>query len=114
LTTYSQPLARKTGFDVSNILFLASLVCVCLTEAFIIRGLWFRPVPPSHTLRGFDLPFLVWIPAMGALSLKQGIRKLFKKGEVSPALAVSLTSGLSILLLMTYLLITRLAQIAFR
>ncbi len=114
MTTYSQPLARKAGFDVSNILFLASLICVCLTEAFMIRGLWNKPVSPTHTLRGFDLPFLVWIPALGALSLKQGIRKLFKKGEVSPALAGTLTPGLSILLLMTYLLITRLAQIAYR
>jgi hypothetical protein len=114
LTTYSQPLARKAGFDLSNVLFLASLICVCLTEAFMIRGLWFRVSPPTHTLRGFDLPFLVWIPALGALSLKQGIRKLFKKGEVGSALAVTLTSGLSILLLTTYLLITRLAQIAYR
>jgi hypothetical protein len=112
--SYSQPLARKAGFDVSNILFLAALICVCLTEAFMIRGLWFRTLPPTHKLRGFDLPFLVWIPALGAWSLKQGIHKLFKKGEVSPALAATLTSGLSILLLMTYLLITRLAQIAYR
>jgi hypothetical protein len=85
-----------------------------LAEAFMIRGLWFRPAPIFHRIRGFDLPFLVWIPAFGAFLFLQLIRKRAKEGRINPALATSLSTGLALLLLAAYLLITRFAQIAFR
>lgn len=110
----SYPIRSKASFDLSNALFVGSLLCMGLAEAFIIRGLWFRSTPSFHRVHGFDLPFLVWIPAVGALLLMREIRKLCRNGEISAALASSLSSGLGILLLMAYLLLSRLAQIAFR
>ncbi len=86
---------------------------MCLSEAFMIRGLWFRPWPSSHRMRGFDLPFLAWIPGFGAVLLKIAIRNRLRSGEISASMAGYLDSGLSILLLLAYLLMTRLAEIAF-
>ncbi len=97
----------------STPLFVSSLLCLCLSEAFMIRGLWFRPQPPVHRLRGFDLPFLAWIPGLAAFMLKLAIRSRLRSGEITPSMAGYLDSGLSILVLVTYLLITRLAEIAF-
>jgi hypothetical protein len=108
------PVRTRHTFDLSTTIFIASLLCMFLAEAFIIRGLWFRPAPIFHRIRGFDLPFLVWIPAFGAFLFLQLIRKRTKEGRINPALATSLSTGLALLSLAAYLLITRFAQIAFR
>lgn len=110
----SAPASLKSRFAFSRPLFIASLICLCLNEAFAIQGLWFRTQPPNHPLRGFDLPFLVWTPAFGALVLLLSIRRMTRRGQISPSLAASLSSGIALLLLIASLLMTRLAQIAFR
>jgi hypothetical protein len=108
------PARGRAAFDLSTTLFIASLLCMFLAEAFMIRGLWFRPAPVFHRMHGFDLPFLVWIPAFGAFVFLQLIRKQTREGRISPSLAGSFSTGLALLLLIGYLLITRFAQIAFR
>lgn len=108
------PASYKSRPGFSAPLFLASLVCLGLDEAFAIRGLWFRSQPAHHVLRGFDFPFLVWIPALGALVIMLSIRRMMRRGQISPSLAASLSSGVALLVLVAYLLMTRLAQIAFR
>jgi hypothetical protein len=85
-----------------------------VAEAFMIRGLWFPVAPVFHRIRGFDLPYLVWIPAFGAFLFLLLIRKQTRAGRISPVIASSLSTGLAMLLLSAYLLITRCAQIAFR
>ena len=108
------PARSRVAFDLSTTLFIASLFCMFLAEAFMIRGLWFRPAPASHRVHGFDLPFLVWIPAFGSFIFLQAIRRRMREGGISPRLAASLSTGLTLLSLIAYLLITRFAQIAFR
>ena len=108
------PLRTRPSFDLSTTLFVASLLCMCLAEAFMIRGLWFHTAPAFHRMRGFDLPFLVWIPAFGAFFFLLLIRKQTRDGRISPTVASSLSTGSTLLLLVAYLLITRCAQIAFR
>jgi hypothetical protein len=110
----SAPAPSKGRFAFSRPLFIASLICLCLSEAFAIRGLWFRAQPAHHVLRGFDLPFLVWTPAFGTLVLMLGIRRMTQRGQINPALAAILSSGICLLLLIASLLMTRMAQIAFR
>jgi hypothetical protein len=107
------PVRVRPAFDLSTTFFVASLLCLLLAEAFMIRGLWFRTNPVFHRLRGFDLPFLAWIPALGTFVFLLLIRKQTREGRISPALATSLSTGLALLLLASYLLITRFAQIAF-
>jgi hypothetical protein len=108
------PTSSRGRFTFLIPLFIASLICLCLDEAYAIRGLWFRAQPALHRMRGFDLPFLVWTPALGAFILIQCIRRLARRGEISASLAANLNTGVGVLLLMAYLLMTRLAQIAFR
>jgi hypothetical protein len=108
------PVRHRSAFDLSTTLFVASLLCMFLAEAFIIRGLWFRTAPILHRTRGFDLPFLIWIPAFGAFLFLLLIRKQTREGRISPAIASGLSTGLALLSLTAYLLITRCAQIAFR
>lgn len=108
------PASYRSRFAFSTPLFVASLVCLCLDEAFAIRGLWFRSQPAHHALRGFDFPILVWTPALCAAVILLRIRRLTRRGQLSPSLAASLSSGVALLLLIAYLLLTRLAQIAFR
>ncbi len=79
----------------------------------MIRGLWFRPSPVFHRLRGFDLPFLVWIPAVGAFGFLLLIRKQAREGRINPAVASNFSTGLALFGLAAYLLITRFAQIAY-
>jgi len=108
------PVRSRVRFDLSNLLFIASLLCMCLAEAFIIRGVWFvgaSAIRPHHRI---DLPLLVWTPALGEFMLLRTLRRHTKDGELSPALAVKLSSGLGCLMLIAYLLITRFAQITFR
>jgi len=107
------PVRSRVSFDLSNVVFIASLLCMCLAEAFIIRGLWFSPTTPPHHHR-FDLPLLVWTPALGEFFLLQTLRKHMKEGCVSPAIAAKLSTELACLLLVAYLLIARFAQITFR
>lgn len=111
---FSAPASSKGRFAFSTLLFLASLICLCIDEAFAIRGLWHRSQPGYHALRGFDLPFLVWTLALGAFLLMLNIRRMTRRGEISPSTAASLDSGIALLLLVAHLLMTRLAQIAFR
>ena len=106
------PVRARSTFDLSKTLFVASLLCMFLAEAFMIRGLWFRTAPIFHRTRGYDLPFLAWIPAFGAYLFLLLIRKQTRDGRLSPAIASSLSTGLALLILAAYLLITRCAQIA--
>ena len=108
------PARNRSAFNLSTTLFAASLVCMFLAEAFMIRRLWFKPAQTGHPPRGFDLPFLVWIPSLFAFILLQILRRQTREGRINPALADSLCTGLTFLLLAAYLLITRFAQIAFR
>lgn len=108
------PVRNRTSFDLSITFFVASLFCMCLTELFVIRGLWFRRSSTPHAHGGFDLPFLVWIPGGIAFFFLLVIRRRMREGLITPGVATTLSSGLAFLLLLAYLLIARFAQIAFR
>jgi len=108
------PVKSRASFDLSNSFFIASLCCMCLTEAFVIRWLWFRRLSSPHAHGGFDLPSLVWIPVGAASLVLQMIRKRMREGHITPKVASALSSWFAFVLLPTYLLIARFAQIAFR
>jgi hypothetical protein len=107
------PARNRSGFDLSNTLFTASMLCMAITEAFIIRGLWYSSVYQLPRHRGFDLPFLVWIPCCAAFLFLQVVRRYTRDGHITPRIATTLSFGITLLLLLAYLLITRFAQIAF-
>ena len=108
------PDRTRANFNLSNTLLVASLLCLCLAEAFVIRHLWLSPATTLHRHRGFDLPFLIWIPLFCAFLFLQAIRRRSRDGHISPPVATNLSSGVALLILVAYLIITRFAQIAFR
>lgn len=108
------PASSRSRSALTTPLFVGAVLCMCVAEAFTIHGVWFRSQPSTHGHHGFDLPFLVWIPALAAFILLAGIRRMVRNQQLSPSLGSSLSSGIGLLLLIAYLLMTRLAQIAFR
>ena len=108
------PASPRSRYALTRPLFAGSLLCMFLAEAFAIRGLWFRSQPSAHPHRGLDVLFLAWIPAFAAFLLLVGIRRLVRNHQLSASLASALSSGIGLLLLIAYLLISRLAQLAFR
>jgi hypothetical protein len=108
------PASPRSRFVLTVPLFVGALLCMFLAEAFTIHGLWFRTHPSTHPNRGLDVLFLAWIPAFAACLLLVGIRRLVRSHQLSASLASTLSSGIGLLLLIAYLLISRLAQLAFR
>ena len=109
----SNSIRHRHMHDWSTPLFVIAFLVMCLCETFIVRGLWFRVLPGAHR-RGSDLAFLIWIPYFVGLILRTAIAKRVKKDDISAAVAAQINSGLGGVLLVAYLLMTRLAQFAFR
>jgi len=98
----------------SNALLAGAFLLMCLCEAYMIRGLWFRlPDSHHHGMRGSDLPFLIWIPSIAGIVLRFAIEKRLKKDEIGALCAVAINNIVGGLLLVSYLLMARLAQVAF-
>jgi hypothetical protein len=87
------PLRTRADFRLSNTFLVASLFCMCVAEGFMIRRLWLRPITALHAHRGFDLPFLVWIPLFCAFLFLQVVRRRSRDGHISPPVATNLSSG---------------------
>lgn len=104
---------HRSAFDMSNALFVSSFLLMCLCEAYIIRGLWFRQGVAHHIVRGTDLPLLIWIPCIAGIALRFAIGRRMKKGEISAFAAVVFNNGIGAVLLLAYLLMARLAEVAF-
>jgi hypothetical protein len=98
----------------SNALLAGTFLLMCLCEAYMIRGLWFRlATSHHHGMRGSDLPFLIWIPCIAGIVLRFAIGNRQKKGEISASAAVIFNNMIGGLLLVSYLLMARLAEVAF-
>lgn len=105
---------HKAGFDLSTSLFLLSFFALCLCEAYLIQTIWIRHTLIHGRVRGKELPFLIWVPALAGFIFQLAIRMRSKRGEIRPSIASFLCTGLGGLLLVSYLLMARLAQIISR
>jgi hypothetical protein len=104
---------HKAGFDLSTSLFVFSFFAMCLCEAYLIQAIWISHTPIHGRVRGAELPFLIWVPAMAGLMLRLVIRMRSHRGEIRPSLASFLNTWLGGVLLVAYLLMARLAEIMF-
>ncbi len=104
---------HKSAFDMSNALFVSAFLLMCLCEAYIIRALWFRQGAGHHGGRGTDLPFLIWVPCIAGIALRFAIGNRTKKGEISAFAGSVFNNGIGAVLLLAYLLMARLAEVAF-
>jgi len=102
---------HKAGFDLSTSLFVFSFFAMCLCEAYPIQTIWIRHTLIHGRVRGKELPFLIWVPAMAGLMLRLVIRTRSQRGEIRPSIASFLNTWLGGVLLLAYLLMARLAEI---
>jgi hypothetical protein len=103
------------SFDWGAKVFLAfDFVFLCLVEADVIRGLWFRHGATADTFVKFEIPIFVLLPSLMALAALITIGKLAKAGEVKPSVPARIQYVISIMLLMANLAMLELAKIAFR
>jgi hypothetical protein len=109
LTEYSR-LSVEWG---AKIFLVFDFVFLCIVEAHVIRGLWFRHGATTDTLDKFEIPIFVLLPSLMALAALITIRKLAKAGEVKPSVPARIQYVISIMLLMVYLAMLQLAKIAF-
>jgi hypothetical protein len=104
---------HKAGIDWSTSLFVFSFFAMCLCEAYLIQAIWIRHTLIQGRVRGKELPFLILAPAIAGFILRLAIRIRSEKGEIRQSIASFINTGLGGLLLVSYLLMARLAQIIF-
>jgi len=97
----------------SSIAFWLALLMMCICEAVVIHGLWFKRMPPVSTAKLFTYPTSILIPGLLGLALRAMIKKKAGMGELSPRIVTSLDQLLSILILFTYIAMLNLAGLAF-
>ena len=110
------PPGEPSGFSFewgAKAFLIIDFVFLCLVEAHVIRGLWFRHGATTDTLDKFEIPIFVLLPSLMALAALITIRKLAKAGEVKPSVPARIQYVISIMLLMVYLAMLQLAKIAF-
>jgi hypothetical protein len=97
----------------SKLLLFVALGTMCLLEATVIRGLWFKHRASSDIFDQFYIPILVLFPSLMALVARLAVRRLSKKGEIQPTAAGRIQQIIGVLTLMAYLAMLQLANIAF-
>ncbi len=104
---------HKAGFELSTSLFVLSFLAMCLCEAYLIQAIWISHTPIHGRVRGAELPFLIWVPCIAGFALRLAIKMRSDRGEIRSSIASFINTGLGGVLLVSYLLMARLAQIIF-
>lgn len=97
----------------SMVFFVAAALIMFFVEAIAIHELWFKPNPSlSYTKRSI-IPLYVFLPCFLGFALRVGIARFSKVGQISLPAAANLELSLSSLLVITYIAILLLTEIAF-
>jgi hypothetical protein len=108
-----EAITHKTTYDLSNALFVLAALAMCLCEIYVIRGASFRHAVVNGRIRGKELPYLIWIPAFAGFMMRLSIGKKLRRAEIRPSLAAFFSSSVGAVLLISYLIIARLAEIIY-
>jgi hypothetical protein len=104
-----RPGLQEVGYINYLIAFL--MMCICLAE--VIHGLWFVGGAPLGTFKRILIPCLVFVPGFLGFAMGFQIKMLSKGAKIGPNAAASLSLSLGTLLVIAYIAITKLAEIAF-
>jgi hypothetical protein len=99
---------------VTNLLFVAALLCFLDCEATLIRGFWFRTGASGDLLDSIGVPFMVLSPALMGLAMRFVVGKFRKIGQISPSAAGSILFFLGLLMMLTYLMAMNLKNLTIR
>ncbi len=103
------PVSRK----LPAALFVGALLFMCLCEAIVIHGAWFKPRPPLTTIKRLDLAIYVLLPGFLAFIMRVVISRQSRVGQISLPAAAMLKNWLSVLLMFTYLALLEFVSLAF-
>lgn len=98
----------------ANAFLVFGFIFLCLVEARVIRGLWFREGVSFDTFAKFEIPIFVLFPSLLALAARMTVWKLSKVGEVQRSVTARVQYVVSFMPFMAYMAMLQLAKIAFR
>jgi hypothetical protein len=84
----------------------------CVAET--IHGLWFKGALPDDSLKRYFLPVFVTFPALILLAFRRAVRRGVEQGKIASSFAAKIISGLSVVIVIAYICILDLAELAFR
>ncbi|MGA2351521.1 MAG: hypothetical protein ABSF70_13880 [Terracidiphilus sp.] len=96
-----------------EVMWVVALASMCISEAFVIHGLWFNPKLHFSTEKLFFLPLYVLFPCLLGFAMRVGIRKMSNVGQISLAATTTLKTSLGFLLIFSYWAMLYMAEIAF-
>jgi len=97
----------------SPFFFVFALLFMCISEGLVVHGLWFSANPHFSVLKRLKLPLVVMMPGLMGFVLFGYVAKMSKVGQVSLSAAAQLKFSLGMMLMIVYLAILDLAEIAF-
>jgi hypothetical protein len=97
----------------STALFVLVLLLLFVSETLVIHGLWFNPTPSLSYAKRFIIPLYVLFPGFLGLGLLREIGRMSKAGQISLIAAGKFRISLGLVLMMSYMSILDLANIAF-
>jgi hypothetical protein len=107
-TTVAEDVQQRIG--IVFLVFASLMMAIC--EAEVIRGMWFRPAPFSH-IKGIFLPIIVACPGLYGWLFQMTLKQSVQGGDLAPGLRARLSFFISLLIMLTYVGLTDLAELAF-
>jgi hypothetical protein len=83
-------------------------------EAQAIRGMWFKESSYDYGIQRYTLPLFIAFPSLFLLVFRWGAKRWAKQGQISIGLAARTMSNFGCALMITYICIVELAELAFR
>jgi hypothetical protein len=88
-------------------------VQVILCEANVIRGLWFKEASHAYGWNGYTLPVLLAVPVLFLSLFRLQAKRWVAEGKIASDLAARISSIFGVALMIAYLCILQLAELAF-
>jgi uncharacterized membrane protein YkvI len=99
---------------INAILFVLAILLMCSAEAKLIRILWFDSRPFSDVLLKYMGPAYVSLPLLLAFAMRFKIRKMTTSKHITVRAANMLVLFLGLLMMITYIALSQLTDIAIR
>jgi hypothetical protein len=97
----------------TNVAFWVAALLICLCEAIVIHGLWFKPQLSLSAAKLYLIPLGVFVPGFFGFAVRLAIKGYSKRGQISLRAAQEIDSSVVALLVFAYISLLDLAPIAF-
>ena len=97
----------------AKIFLVVIVVQVILCEANVIRGLWFKEAPHDYGWNRYTLPVFIAVPVFFLSLFRLQAKRWVAQGKIASDLAARFSSIFGVALMIVYLCILQLAELAF-